>query len=75
MTKAGRFEDAEAVLLEALKKNPKDSEVLINLSVCATSLGKDASQYLKEIDQNHSFVRETREREAAFAKAASKYTV
>ncbi len=36
----GRWEDAEAELLQALEKNPKDSDTLGNLSVVSQYLGK-----------------------------------
>lgn len=38
---AGRFEDAEGVLNEALRKSPDDADCKANMLVCAVSLGKE----------------------------------
>lgn len=42
----GRWEEAEAELLQAFEKNPKDADTLANLAVVSLHLGKNASRYL-----------------------------
>jgi coatomer protein complex subunit epsilon len=39
---AGKFEEAEELLLESLNKNSSDPETLINLIVCGRATGKPA---------------------------------
>lgn len=42
----GRWEEAEAELLQAVEKNPKDPDSLANLAVVSLHLGKPAGRYL-----------------------------
>ncbi|CAI5971799.1 unnamed protein product [Closterium sp. NIES-64] len=44
---SGNFEDAEALLLDALNKDAKDANTLANLVVCSLHRGKPATRYLK----------------------------
>jgi hypothetical protein len=37
-----RFADAEGVLLDALAKDSSDSDIIANLVVCTSALGKQA---------------------------------
>lgn len=68
----GRWEDAEAELLQAFEKNPKDADTLANLIVVALHLGKPTSRYttlLKSAAPQHALVVRTEAAEEAFAKA------
>ncbi|KAK8960653.1 Coatomer subunit epsilon-1 [Platanthera guangdongensis] len=49
----GRFDEAEALLLEALNKDAKDAETLANLIVCSLHVGKSASRYLSQLKLAH----------------------
>jgi len=70
----GRWEDAEAELLQAFDKAPKDADVLSNLVVVSLHLGKPATRYmglLKAAAPQHHFCARVEAAEEAFAKAAS----
>jgi len=47
-----KYTEAERFLLEALEKNPKDPETLINLIGCLTIQGKPNSRYLNQVRTN-----------------------
>ncbi|CAL1361433.1 unnamed protein product [Linum trigynum] len=49
----GNFEEAEALLLEALNKDAKDPETLANLVVCSLHLGKPSSRYINQLKIAH----------------------
>ncbi len=49
----GRFDEAETVLLEALKKDAKDADTNANLVVCNLHLGKPATRYLSQLKLSH----------------------
>ncbi|CAN1169419.1 Coatomer subunit epsilon-1 [Linum perenne] len=49
----GNFEEAEALLLEALNKDAKDPETLANMVVCSLHLGKPSSRYLNQLKLSH----------------------
>lgn len=68
----GRWEDAEAELLQAFEKNPKDADTLSNLSVVSMHLNKTTTRYttlLKGVAPEHSFMMRAQEAEAAFDRA------
>jgi len=73
---AGRFDDAEAVLMESVQKDSRDPETLINLIVCATSTGRDTTKFytaLREAAPNHAFLRDLASKENQFDDLALKY--
>jgi coatomer protein complex subunit epsilon len=47
-----RWEDAEAELLQAFEKNPKDADTLSNLAVVSLHLGKSANRYIGLLESN-----------------------
>lgn len=49
----GRFDEAETVLLDALKKDAKDADTNANLVVCNLHLGKPATRYLSQLKLSH----------------------
>jgi coatomer protein complex subunit epsilon len=68
----GRFEDAEAELLQAFEKNPKDADVLASLAAACLHLGKPAARYvglLKGVAPGHALVARAEAGEAAFDRA------
>lgn len=68
----GRWEDAEAELLQAFEKNPKDTDTLANLVVVSVHLGKTSSRYLtllRGVAPAHSLLTRTEAAEAAFDRA------
>lgn len=70
----GRWDEAEAELLQAFEKNPKDADALANLVVVSLHLGKNAQRYfgqLKTVAPAHQLVRRQEEAEAAFDRAAA----
>jgi coatomer subunit epsilon len=71
--KMGRWEEAEAELQDALRKNDKDADTLANLVACALHLGKPYSRYLTQLKMqvpDHAFVGRWAAAEAAFDRAA-----
>lgn len=67
-----RWDDAEAELLQAFEKNPKDTDTLANLIVVSLHQGKSASRYatlLKGASPNHSLAERMDKAEEAFDKA------
>ena len=68
----GRWEDAEAELLQAFEKNPKDADTLANLVVVSTHLGKPYSRYvtlLRGVAPGHALLARTEAAAAAFDRA------
>ena len=68
----GRWEDAEAELLQAFEKNAKDADTLANLAVVSLHLGKPASRYvtlLKGVAPGHPMVERMESGEAGFDRA------
>jgi len=68
----GRWEDAEAELLQAFEKNAKDADTLANLAVVSLHLNKPASRYvglLKGVAPRHPLVQRIEEGEMAFDRA------
>ncbi|TPX34581.1 hypothetical protein SmJEL517_g02877 [Synchytrium microbalum] len=78
---AGKFADAETLLLDALNRNNNDPEVLANLMVCSVALGKPSdvvSRYLNQLrdaSPNHPFVLEYASKEAMFDRAAGRFAI
>ncbi|KAJ3038620.1 hypothetical protein HDV00_000464 [Rhizophlyctis rosea] len=78
---AGRFSDAEELLLESLNKNPNDAETLANLAICANATGKPvdvANRYinqLKDVAPSHPFIEELQLKESFFDRSAQRFTV
>ncbi|KFM25506.1 Coatomer subunit epsilon-2 [Auxenochlorella protothecoides] len=73
----GRWEDAEAELLQAVEKNPKDPDSLANLAVVSLHLGKPAGRYLgvlKDVAPSHALLERRAAAEEAFDRAASGIT-
>lgn len=73
----GRWEDAEAELLQAFEKNPKDADTLANLAAVCLHLGKPASRYmtlLKSTAPQHLLLQRQEAGEAAFDRAAASVT-
>ncbi len=68
----GRWEDAEAELLQAFEKNAKDADTLANLITVSVHLGKPASRYitlLKGAAPSHAILARSDAAEEAFEKA------
>lgn len=68
----GRWEDAEAELLQAFEKNAKDADTLANLITVNVHLGKPASRYitlLKGAAPNHAILARSDAAEEAFEKS------
>eukprot|EP00246_Nothoceros_aenigmaticus_P002371 TRINITY_DN13225_c0_g1_i1.p1 TRINITY_DN13225_c0_g1~~TRINITY_DN13225_c0_g1_i1.p1 ORF type:complete len:290 (+),score=48.76 TRINITY_DN13225_c0_g1_i1:159-1028(+) len=49
----GHFEDAEALLLEALSKDAKNADTISNLIVCSLHLGKPTNRYFSQLKSSH----------------------
>lgn len=70
----GRWEDAEAELLQAFEKNPKDADTLANLVVVSLHQGKPAARYvtlLKGAAPGHALLARAAAAEEAFDRAAA----
>jgi coatomer subunit epsilon len=68
----GRWEDAEAELLQAFEKNPKDADTLANLVTVSVHLGKPAARYitlLKGAAPSHAILARLDSAEEAFDRA------
>ncbi|KAF8857754.1 hypothetical protein BDZ45DRAFT_787624 [Acephala macrosclerotiorum] len=73
----GRLEEAEAALQQALAKDPKNAEGIVNSLVLNVIAGKDAKQLTSELQSvapNHHFLVDLQEKAALFDKAATKYS-
>jgi coatomer protein complex subunit epsilon len=73
----GRLEEAEAALQQALAKDPKNAEGIVNSLVLNVISGKDATQLISELQSvapNHHFLVDLQEKSALFDKAATKYS-
>ncbi|CZR53373.1 related to coatomer epsilon subunit [Phialocephala subalpina] len=73
----GRLEEAEAALQQALAKDPKNAEGIVNSLVLNVIAGKDAAQLTSELQSvapNHHFLVDLQEKSALFDKAATKYS-
>ncbi|CAI5946841.1 unnamed protein product [Closterium sp. NIES-65] len=73
---SGNFEDAEALLLDALNKDAKDANTLANLVVCSLHRGKPATRYLNQlrtVAPDHILVQRQLASEAAFDQAVAAY--
>lgn len=72
----GSYEDAEALLLDALNKDAKDSNTLANLVVCSLHRSKPSSRYmnqLKTVAPDHVLVQRQTALESAFDQAVAVY--
>lgn len=72
----GRWEEAEAELLQAFEKNAKDPDTLANLAVVSLHLNKPATRYftlLKGIAPQHSLLVRTAEAQGAIEKAIASF--
>eukprot|EP00249_Psilotum_nudum_P008957 c21617_g1_i1 orf=523-1392(+) len=68
----GRFDEAEAALLEALNKNAKDADTLANLVVCGLHLSKPTARYMSQLKMSfpdHEFAKRVNASETAFDRA------
>ncbi|CAI5478041.1 unnamed protein product [Closterium sp. Yama58-4] len=73
---SGNFEDAEALLLDALNKDAKDANTLANLVICSLHRGKPATRYLNQlrtVAPDHILVQRQLASEAAFDQAVAAY--
>lgn len=73
----GRLPEAEAALQQALQKDPKDVEAIANTIVLNVIAGKDAGEAkstLEEVQPEHPFLVDLREKSQAFDQAALKYS-
>ncbi|GAB4817776.1 hypothetical protein N2152v2_004822 [Parachlorella kessleri] len=73
----GRWEEAEAELLQAFEKNPKDADTLANLVVVSLHLGKNSSRYLGQlrvVAPSHLMSKRYDAGEELFERAASAVT-
>ncbi|GJP37458.1 hypothetical protein CLOM_g21861 [Closterium sp. NIES-68] len=72
----GNFDDAEALLLDALNKDAKDANTLANLVVCSLHRGKPATRYLNQlraVAPDHILAQRQITSEAAFDQAVAAY--
>eukprot|EP00475_Leptophrys_vorax_P016550 TRINITY_DN23022_c0_g1_i1.p1 TRINITY_DN23022_c0_g1~~TRINITY_DN23022_c0_g1_i1.p1 ORF type:complete len:291 (-),score=27.80 TRINITY_DN23022_c0_g1_i1:350-1222(-) len=72
----GSYEDAEALLLDALNKDAKDANTLANLVICCLHRGKPSTRYLnqlKNVAPDHVLVERQVALESAFDQAVSAY--
>lgn len=72
----GRWEEAEAELLQAFEKNAKDPDTLANLAVVSLHLNKPATRYftlLKGVAPGHSLLARTAEAQEAIEKAIASF--
>ena len=73
----GRWEDAEAELLQGLEKNAKDADTLANLATVSLHLGKSAGRYLsllRAVDAEHPLLVRQEAGGEAFDRAAAAVT-
>ncbi|KAH0537317.1 hypothetical protein FGG08_005871 [Glutinoglossum americanum] len=73
----GRLPEAEAAFQQALEKNSKDPEAIVNMIVLSVVSGKDTTELvssLKTASPEHPFLLDLQEKEAVFDKAAAKYS-
>ena len=77
----GQFAEAEPLLLMALEKSPNDKNTLIDLTVCYRHLHKSSEAIGRKMKQiqslggaSHSWVTNLQLQEAAFDKAAARFT-
>ncbi|KAI5797458.1 coatomer epsilon subunit-domain-containing protein [Peziza echinospora] len=73
----GRLDEAEVALQQALEKDPKHEEALVNSIVLSLLAGKDYSDklsFLNHTAPQHPFLLDFEQKNELFDKAASKYT-
>ncbi|KAJ3167667.1 hypothetical protein HDU88_002114 [Geranomyces variabilis] len=76
---AGKFPEAERILLEGLSRYAADADLVANLIVCTSALGKPAEdvarivEKLKEINPRHPLLEDLALKESLFARAAQRY--
>lgn len=75
----GRLEEAEVALQQALDKKGDDADALANMLVLATIAGKEGEEWRARLEategaEAHPFLRELREKEELFERAAGKYS-
>ncbi|RDL38943.1 uncharacterized protein BP5553_03283 [Venustampulla echinocandica] len=73
----GRLEEAEAALQQALAKDPKDADAMVNNIVLNVIAGKDSQELrstLSAVTQEHHFLQDLEEKSGLFDKAATKYS-
>lgn len=71
----GRWEDAEAELLQAFEKNAKDADTLGNLAMVSIHLGKPSQRYmtlLQGVSPNHALLARTQAANELFEKAVER---
>jgi coatomer protein complex subunit epsilon len=73
----GRLPEAEAAFEQALQLEPNNADVLANLIVLNTVLGKDTSEAkkgLQKVNEDHAFLVDYKEKRVEFARACEKYS-
>ena len=73
----GRLPEAEAALNQALEIDPNSPDVLSNLIVLNTLVGKDAETYKQQLastKSEHQLLQDIATKREEFAKASEKYT-
>ncbi|KAI9090827.1 coatomer epsilon subunit-domain-containing protein [Phlyctochytrium arcticum] len=75
----GQYDQAERILLEALRRYSNDPDVLANLVVCATATNKPTESItpyisqLRQVQPQHPLIVELSAKEALFDRAAQRY--
>ncbi|KAF8467266.1 coatomer subunit epsilon [Kalaharituber pfeilii] len=72
----GRLEEAEVALQQALEKDPKHGEALVNSIVLSVLGGKDPAEKISELKKTvptHPFLIDLEQKNELFDKAAAKY--
>lgn len=72
----GRLPEAEAALQQAMQLDPESEDVVANLAVLHTILGKDTKEQLdalRRINPNHTLLAGLEEKKQEFGKALEKY--
>ncbi|KAI8917242.1 coatomer epsilon subunit-domain-containing protein [Powellomyces hirtus] len=77
---AGKFPEAERILVEGLARYPTDTDLLANLVVCSSAIGKPADDVariistLKQLAPSHPLLEDMARKESLFARAALRYS-
>ncbi|KAJ3023282.1 hypothetical protein HKX48_003733 [Thoreauomyces humboldtii] len=76
---AGKFPEAERLLLEGLHRYAKDADLVANLIVCSNALGKSAEEtasylrMLRELAPQHPLLEDLALKESLFARSAQRF--
>ncbi|KAJ3156131.1 hypothetical protein HDU86_004099 [Geranomyces michiganensis] len=78
---AGKFPEAERILMEGLARYASDADLFANLIVCMSALGKPTEDVarivdkLRQIQPRHPMLEELALKESLFARAAQRYVI